>query len=154
MNRDEVFDLMQKEVVISHNYFSEDEFLLIKNGNIYDEGGYKWEIENFLERPEEGWYVYLDIKNLIKEKKQYRNELCSCSSGKKYKKCCYLTQDEKIKIQNYKIKSIEKTIKAIDAGKSVRMYEIDAQNKFNNLMPLLESIKMDSDKYFKITKRR
>ena len=148
MNRDEAILKMKESYPVYHNYFSKDEFIIMYNGEIYDEGGYKWELNNLEDRPFDNWNIWLDINNPVSTQKQGRNEPCNCGSELKYKKCCYLTADERIKVWNDKVSEYNNLIKAIKKGKSVKMYEKDVDRKLSTILSGLE----DSS-YFEILGR-
>lgn len=90
----------------------------------------------------------MDINNPVSTQKQGRNEICSCGSELKYKKCCYLTTDERIKTWNDKVNKYNILIKAIKSDKSVKMYEKDVDRKLSTILSGFE----DSS-YFKIANR-
>ena len=110
----------------------------------YCEGGYKWEMSEFEDRPYKDWEIWLDINNSPDLSKQNRNDLCKCGSNKKYKKCCYLTADNKLKVWNDKVKVYNTLMKAIENNTSVTLYKTKQLRKMNSSLNFLKHQLNDS----------
>lgn len=90
--------------ILTHSYFTDDEFIYLKDGKIHDEKGYNIDSEFWALRWDEAWQTGWEIKKppLMKtgtfqfksynkttqQPKQQNNEKCSCGSGLKFKNCC------------------------------------------------------------------
>ena len=60
LTKDEAYKLMERGHKICHEYYSDDEYLTVKNGIIYDENGYKMgtkhdEFWSRIQKWETGW---------------------------------------------------------------------------------------------------
>ena len=140
MNKYEALEAMKKGCSVSNSDFSDDEFLVYRNG-MYDESGYNWNERDFNLQREDGWFIYFDPNNMQEHIKQSRNDKCICGSGKKFKKCCYLTQDKTIGEQNIKFRRLKELHRAIDSEKSLNDYKRDARAKSKALLSIVESFK-------------
>lgn len=155
MKVNEVLDLINtgKEYVFTTEYFSYKEFLYCKNYKLYDEGGYVWTLSDLESLPESDWSMWIDLDNLESPNiKQERNKLCQCGSGIKFKKCCLITKPVKLKIQDKKLRKVDKVKKAIEQNLSVYEMKIKNREGFNGAMRVLSDLTKE-DNIFKITKR-
>ena len=63
ISKEEAYKLMEQGYKISHDYYSDDEFLCMKNGFIYDENGYRMgtkdsEFWSKIQKWETGWRTF------------------------------------------------------------------------------------------------
>lgn len=146
MNRDEAIKCIESGLPVKHDSFCENEFLIGRDDNIYDEGGYLWKISNVNNINFEGWSLWLDLNNLKERFDQPRNMTCKCGSGKKFKKCCYLTQDEALFRQGIKLEYLNRLYRAIDENLSYTQYVNSSERETKALMKYIKSLS-NSDLY-------
>lgn len=106
MTKQEAKIALQAGCILTHSYFTDDEFIYLKDGKIHDENGYNIDAEFWALRWDEAWQTGWEIKKpplmeepikIFQYKNYYKttqqpkpqnNEKCSCGSGLKFKNCC------------------------------------------------------------------